>query len=126
MTAATLLRFFITPSAVSPSAYPSGLGEAIFLILGLMFYIVITPVLVLLTSQVLQEKLKDIARHFESMQKKLKAVTTGRVFSMVNKPLREIEELAQNRGISSDNSALKELDAALAEADSAEGEIDED
>ena len=72
------------------------------------------------------KNLKDIARHFESMQKKLKAVTTGRVFSTVNKPLREIEELAQNRGISSDNSALKELDAALAEADSAEGEIDED
>ncbi|MFZ9707590.1 MAG: DNA recombination protein RmuC [Ilumatobacteraceae bacterium] len=72
------------------------------------------------------KNLKDIARHFESMQKKLKAVTTGRVFSMVNKPLREIEELAQNRGISSDNSALKELDAALAEADSAEGDTDEE
>ncbi|MFZ9731112.1 MAG: DNA recombination protein RmuC [Ilumatobacteraceae bacterium] len=72
------------------------------------------------------KNLKDIARHFESMQKKLKAVTTGRVFSMVNKPLREIEELAQNRGISSDNSALKELDAALAEADSAEGDTDKE
>jgi len=72
------------------------------------------------------KNLKDIARHFESMQKKLKAVTTGRVFSVVNKPLREIEELAQNRGISSDNSALKELDAALAEADSAEGDTDEE
>ena len=72
------------------------------------------------------KNLKDIARHFESMQKKLKAVTTGRVFSTVNKPLREIEELAQNRGISSDNSALKELDAALAEADRAEDDGDED
>ena len=72
------------------------------------------------------KNLKDIARHFETMQKKLKAVTTGRVFSTVNKPLREIEELAQNRGISSDNSALKELDAALAEADSAEDAEEED
>lgn len=72
------------------------------------------------------KNLKDIARHFETMQKKLKAVTTGRVFGAVNKPLRDIEELAQNRGISSDTAALKELDAALAEADDADGSVDED
>jgi len=40
--------------------------------------------------------------------------------------LRDIEELAQNRGISSDTAALKELDAALAEADDADGSVDED
>ncbi|MEY3615928.1 MAG: hypothetical protein RLZZ518_930 [Actinomycetota bacterium] len=72
------------------------------------------------------KNLKDIARHFETMQKKLKAVTTGRVFTSVNKPLREIDELAQSRGISADNSAMKELDAALAEADSAEDDSDDE
>ena len=71
------------------------------------------------------KNLKEIAGHFEKMQKKLKAVTTGRVFSGVNKPLREIEDLARSRGISSDNSAMQELDAALAEADAAEADDDE-
>ena len=71
------------------------------------------------------KNLKEISGHFEKMQKKLKAVTTGRVFSAVNKPLREIEELAKSRGISSDNSAMQELDAALAEADAAEADDDE-
>jgi hypothetical protein len=60
------------------------------------------------------------------MQKKLKAVTTGKVFSAVNKPVREIDELAHHRGIAADSSAMKELDAALAEADSAESDDDED
>lgn len=72
------------------------------------------------------KNLKEIARHFQKMQKKLKAVTTGKVFSSVNKPLREIDELAHSRGISSDNSALAELDAALAEADSTDDESDDD
>lgn len=72
------------------------------------------------------KNLKDISRHFEAMQKKLKAVTTGKVFSSVNKPLREIEELAKSRGISSDNSAMKELDAALAEADATEADEDDE
>lgn len=71
------------------------------------------------------KNLKEISGHFEKMQKKLKAVTTGRVFSSVNKPLREIEELAKSRGISSDNSAMQELDAALAEADATEVDDDE-
>ena len=71
------------------------------------------------------KNLKEISGHFEKMQKKLKAVTTGRVFSAVNKPLRDIEELAKSRGISSDNSAMQELDAALAEADAAEADDDE-
>lgn len=71
------------------------------------------------------KNLKEISGHFEKMQKKLKAVTTGKVFSSVNKPLREIEELAKSRGISSDNSAMQELDAALAEADAAEADDDE-
>jgi hypothetical protein len=48
------------------------------------------------------------------------------VFSAVNKPVREIDELAHHRGIAADSSAMKELDAALAEADSAESDDDED
>ena len=72
------------------------------------------------------KNLKDISRHFEAMQKKLKAVTTGKVFSSVNKPLRDIEELAKSRGISSDNSAMRELDAALAEADATEADEDDE
>ena len=72
------------------------------------------------------KNLKDIAGHFEKMQKKLKAVTTGRVFSAVNKPVREIDELAHQRGISADSAALKELDAALAEAESADVDDDEE
>jgi len=71
------------------------------------------------------KNLKEISGHFEKMQKKMKAVTTGKVFGSVNKPLREIEELAKSRGISSDNSAMQELDAALAEADAAEADDDE-
>ena len=72
------------------------------------------------------KNLKDISSHFTKMQTKLKAVTTGKVFSAVNKPLREIDELAQDRGISADNSALQELDAALAQADSTEDDSDDD
>ncbi len=72
------------------------------------------------------KNLKEISGHFEKMQKKLKAVTTGKVFSSVNRPLRDIEELAKSRGISSDNSAMKELDAALAEADATEADEDDE
>lgn len=72
------------------------------------------------------KNLKDIAGHFEKMQRKLKAVTTGRVFSAVNKPVREIDELAHQRGISADSAALKELDAALAEAESTDIDDDEE
>ena len=71
------------------------------------------------------KNLKEISGHFEKMQKKMKAVTTGKVFGSINKPLREIEELAKSRGISSDNSAMQELDAALAEADAAGADDDE-
>ena len=58
--------------------------------------------------------LKDISKAFESMQTKLKAITTGKVFGAVNKPLLEIGEIVKNRGVSSDDSVLKEIEAALA------------
>ena len=67
--------------------------------------------------------LKDISKAFESMQTKLKAITTGKVFGAVNKPLLEIGEIVKNRGVSSDDSVLKEIEAALAVNDE-DGEED--
>ena len=67
--------------------------------------------------------LKDISKAFESMQTKLKAITTGKVFGAVNKPLLEIGEIVKNRGVSSDDSVLKEIEAALA---ASEEDTDED
>lgn len=57
------------------------------------------------------------------MQKSLKAVTTGKVFGAVNKPLREIEELAMTHDINADETGLAELTQAIAEA---EGDDDDD
>jgi hypothetical protein len=47
----------------------------------------------------------------------LKAITTGKVFGAVNKPLLEIDEIVKKRGVSSDESVLKEIEAALAATD---------
>jgi hypothetical protein len=58
------------------------------------------------------------------MQRKMKAVTSGKVFAAVSKPLREIEEIAKKRGVVADDSAMAELDAALAEVE-AESEDEE-
>ena len=69
--------------------------------------------------------LEDIARKSELLQKKLKAVTTGKVFCAVMRPLRDIDDLAQQRGILVDNSALKELSVVIAEVDAADND-DED
>lgn len=68
--------------------------------------------------------LKEMAASFNNMQKKLKAVTTGKVFTAVSKPLREIEEIAKKRGVLADESAMAELDAAMAEVE-AESEDEE-
>ena len=54
----------------------------------------------------------------------MKAVTSGKVFAAVSKPLREIEEIAKKRGVVADDSAMAELDAALAEVE-AESEDEE-
>ena len=68
------------------------------------------------------KNLKTVAKSFENIQKKLKAATTGKIFTAVNKPLGEIEKLAEERGIGDDKTGLAELNEAIAEA---EGDDDE-
>jgi DNA recombination protein RmuC len=70
--------------------------------------------------------LKDVAKHFDKIQKKLKAVTSGRVFGAVNKPIAEIEELARLRGIDAGSEGIAELNEAIAEAESANDESDDE
>ena len=62
--------------------------------------------------------LTDIHRHFDQMQKKLKAVTTGRVMSNLRKPILEVEALAKARQIESGDETLKEIAAAFDQAES--------
>ena len=61
--------------------------------------------------------LKEIASSFRNMQKKLTAVTTGKVFTEVNKPLKEIEELAKEQGLDADDTGLTEVNNAIAESE---------
>ena len=57
--------------------------------------------------------LNDIYKSFEKMQKKLKAVTTGRVFGTLRKSVEQVESLAQSKGIGGDTKALDEMVAAF-------------
>lgn len=66
--------------------------------------------------------LADIHSHFEKMQSKLKAVTTGRVMTNLRKPIREIEDLAKAREVVGTDDTLREITAAFDEADK---ELDE-
>lgn len=68
--------------------------------------------------------LTKISKSFSAMQKSLKAVTTGKVFGAVNKPLHEIEELAKRHDINAVETGLAELTAAIAEAEGDEEEGD--
>jgi len=61
--------------------------------------------------------LTKISKSFSAMQKSLKAVTTGKVFGAVNKPLHEIEELAKRHDINAVETGLAELTAAIAEVE---------
>lgn len=70
--------------------------------------------------------LKEVAKHFDKIQKKLKAVTSGRVFGAVNKPIAEIEELARLRGIDAGSEGIAELNEAIAEAESANDDSDDE
>ena len=63
------------------------------------------------------KNLKTVAKSFENIQKKLKAATTGKIFTAVNKPLGEIEKLAEERGIGDDKTGLAELNEAIAEVE---------
>ena len=70
------------------------------------------------------KNLKTIAKSFEKMQKLLKAATTGKVFTAVNKPLGEIEELAKERGIDADDTGLAEVNNAIAETEGDDNDDD--
>ena len=71
--------------------------------------------------------LTDIHRHFDQMQKKLKAVTTGRVMSNLRKPILEVEALAKARQIEGGDETLKEIAEAFDQAESdLEASDDED
>ena len=70
--------------------------------------------------------LTEIQKHFDNIQKKLKAVTTGRVMSNLRKPLREIEALAEAREIAGSDQTLAEITQAFDIAESDEDdEIDD-
>ncbi|MEN9792429.1 MAG: hypothetical protein RL330_507 [Actinomycetota bacterium] len=66
--------------------------------------------------------LTEIQAHFDKVQTKMKAVTTGRVMSNLRKPIREIEELAKARDAVGTDETLREITAAFDEADK---ELDE-
>ena len=68
--------------------------------------------------------LTKISKSFSAMQKSLKAVTTGKVFGAVNKPLHEIEELAKRHDINTVETSLAELTEAIAEAEGDDEEGD--
>jgi DNA recombination protein RmuC len=69
--------------------------------------------------------LTDIAKHFDQIQTKLKAVTTGRVMSNLRKPIHDIEALTKAQGIESSDEALLSVQAAFNELGRAETELDD-
>jgi DNA recombination protein RmuC len=69
--------------------------------------------------------LTEISKHFDNIQKKLKAVTTGRVMSNLRKPIREIDELTKAQGILSSDETLQSVQDAFKEIEAAENELDE-
>lgn len=69
--------------------------------------------------------LTDISRHFDQMQTKLKAVTTGRVMSNLRKPIHDIEALTKAQGIESSDETLLSVQAAFSELGKAETELDD-
>jgi DNA recombination protein RmuC len=69
--------------------------------------------------------LKDVAKHFDKIQTKLKAVTTGRLFGAVNKPVLEIEELARIRGIDAGSEGMAELNQAIAEIEGSDDDSED-
>ena len=75
-------------------------------------------------SWCVRQNLKEIASSFRNMQKKLTAVTTGKVFTEVNKPLKEIEELAKEQGLDADDTGLTEVNNAIAESEEDDDDYD--
>ena len=67
------------------------------------------------------KKLVEIWKHFDKMQDKLRAVTTGKVMTAVQRPLVEIRQLAESRSIGVGDEVLDEIDAAIKETEGAAG-----
>jgi len=61
--------------------------------------------------------LVEIQKRFDGMQDKLRAVTTGQVWSRVRVPLDKIEAIAQERGIVASDETLLALTEAIGETD---------
>jgi DNA recombination protein RmuC len=72
------------------------------------------------------KKLVEIWKHFDKMQDKLRAVTTGRVMTAVQRPLVEIRQLAETRSIGVGDDVLGEITAAINETEGAAGASSED
>ena len=68
--------------------------------------------------------LTDISKHFDNIQKKLKAVTTGRVMSNLRKPIHEIDALTKAQGVIGSDETLLSVQAAFKEIEAAETELD--
>ncbi len=88
-------------------------------------------VLVLLTSfgkawKAYVKNLAEIQGHFDKMQRKLKAVTTGKVMTSLRRPLNDIEDLAKKRELEGDDETLRELSRAIEDAEVAEDSFDDD
>lgn len=69
--------------------------------------------------------LTDISKHFDNIQKKLKAVTTGRVMSNLRKPIHEIDALTKAQGVMGSDETLLSVQAAFKEIEAAESELDD-
>jgi len=69
--------------------------------------------------------LTDISKHFDNIQKKLKAVTTGRVMSNLRKPIHEIDALTKAQGVLGSDETLLSVQAAFKEIEAAESELDD-
>lgn len=69
--------------------------------------------------------LTEISKHFDDIQKKLKAVTTGRVMSNLRKPIREIDELTKAQGVLASDETLLSVQEAFKEIEQAESELDD-
>lgn len=70
--------------------------------------------------------LVNINKGFALMQNRLKAVTTGKVAGALAKPLAEIDQIVQNRGIAVSDETLKEMEKAFDQIEADSDPLDED
>ena len=70
--------------------------------------------------------LVQINKNFENMQKRLKAVTTGRVAGKLQEPFQKIDEMVRARAIDVSDDTLKEMEKAYEEIELESDPTDED